>query len=110
MILFEEMLEPGVLDASVRLAEDADLVLAVGTTLTVHPVAGLVPYAFGHSARVVIVNAQETPYDYLANAVLRDPIEDVLPRLVDAAGEMPEGDAVWRTTRRLHGALAGPAA
>ncbi|MDO5533120.1 MAG: Sir2 family NAD-dependent protein deacetylase [Propionibacteriaceae bacterium] len=82
VILFEEMLEPDVLNASVALAEEADLVLAIGTTLTVHPVAGLVPYAFGHSARVVIVNNQETPYDYLADAVLRDPIEEVLPALV----------------------------
>ncbi len=82
VILFEEMLDPEVLDASVKLAEIADLVIAIGTTLTVHPVAGLVPYAFGHSARVVIVNNQETPYDYLADAILRDPIEDVVPRLV----------------------------
>lgn len=82
VILFEEMLDPTMLDASVRLAEEADLVLAIGSTLTVHPVAGLVPYAFGHSAKVVIVNNQETPYDYLAEAVLRDPIEEVLPRLV----------------------------
>ena len=85
VILFEEMLEPDVLNASVALAEEADLVIAIGTTLTVHPVAGLVPYAFGHSAKVVIVNNQETPYDYLAEAILRDPIEDIVPRLVTAA-------------------------
>lgn len=85
VILFEEALDPDVLNAGVSLAEAADLVLAIGTTLTVHPVAGLVPFAFGHAARVVIVNAQETPYDYLADAVLRDPIQDVLPRLVSAA-------------------------
>ena len=69
------------------IAEEADVLVAIGTTLTVHPVAGLVPYAFGHSARVVIVNAEETPYDHLADAILREPIADVLPRLVaDAAG------------------------
>ena len=85
VILFEEMLPPDVLDAGVKLAEEADLVIAIGTTLTVHPVAGLVPYAFGHSARVVIINAQETPYDHLADAILREPIEEVLPRLVAAA-------------------------
>lgn len=85
VVLFEEMLDPAVLDAAVRLAETADLVLAVGTSLTVHPVSGLVPYAFGHSARVVIVNAEETPYDYLADAVLRDPIAEALPRLVSAS-------------------------
>ena len=82
VILFEEMLDASVLDAAVKLAEQADLVLAIWTTLTVHPVAGLVPYAFGHSARVVILNNQETPYDYLADAVLREPIEEALPRLV----------------------------
>ena len=87
VILFEEPLDPTMLQASVALAEQADLVLAIGTTLSVHPVAGLVPYAFGHSARVVILNNQETPYDYLADAILRDPIEEVLPRLVaDARG------------------------
>jgi NAD-dependent deacetylase len=82
VILFEEMLDPDVLNASTRLAEQADLVLAIGTSLTVHPVAGLVPYAVGHSARVVIVNGSETPYDYLADAIVRDPIAEVLPRLV----------------------------
>lgn len=86
VILFEEPLDPDVLDAGVRLAETADLVLALGTSLAVHPVAGLVPYAFGHSARIVIVNAEETPYDYLADAILREPVEQVLPRLVAAAG------------------------
>ena len=85
VILFEEALDPEVLQATVALAEQADLVLAIGTSLTVHPVAGLVPFAFGHSARVVIVNAQETPYDYLADAILRDPIEEVLPRIVSGA-------------------------
>lgn len=86
VILFEEPLDTEVLDAGVRLAETADLVLALGTSLTVHPVSGLVPYAFGHSARVVIVNAEATPYDYLADAILREPVEQVLPRLVAAAG------------------------
>lgn len=84
VILFEEMLTPEVLDASVKLAETADLVLAIGTSLTVHPVAGLVPYAFGHSAKVIIINAEETPYDYVAEAILREPIEEVVPRLVAA--------------------------
>ena len=59
-----------------------DLVLAIGTSLTVHPVAGLVPYAVNSGARLVIVNAEPTPYDAWADAVVADPIEDVLPRLV----------------------------
>ncbi len=82
VILFEEMLDMDVLDASTKLAEQADLVLAIGTSLAVHPVAGLVPYAVGHSAKVVIVNGSETAYDYLADAIIRDPIAEVLPELV----------------------------
>lgn len=82
VILFGEMLDPAVLDAAATLAGTCDLVLAVGTSLTVHPVAGLVPYAVGSGARLVIVNAEPTPYDRLADAIVTDPIEEALPRLV----------------------------
>lgn len=86
VILFEEMLDADVLDAAVDVAGHCDLMLAIGSTLSVHPVAGLAPYAVGHGADLVIVNDQETPYDDYAVAVLRDPIGEVLPRLVAAAG------------------------
>jgi NAD-dependent deacetylase len=56
--------------------------VAVGTSLTVHPAAGLCDYALAAGARLVIVNAQSTPYDSAAHAVLRDPISEVLPRLI----------------------------
>lgn len=81
VILFGELLDPSVLDAAVALAGDCDLVLAIGTSLSVHPVAGLVPYAVNSGARLVIVNAEPTPYDHWADAVVADPIEEVLPRL-----------------------------
>ncbi|QIK72352.1 NAD-dependent deacetylase [Propioniciclava coleopterorum] len=90
VILFEEPLDREILDAAVELAEQADLVLAIGSSLTVHPVAGLVPYAFGHAAKVVILNAEETPYDYLASAIIREPIQDALPALV---ADLPPVDA-----------------
>ena len=61
---------------------EADLLLAIGTSLQVYPVAGAVPIARDAGARVVIVNAQPTPYDDLADAVLREPIGKVLPRIV----------------------------
>lgn len=91
VILFEELLDPGVLDAAVDLAGSCDLVLAVGTSLQVHPVAGLVPYAVNLGARLVIVNAEPTPYDDWADAVVRDPIEDVLPTLIVANGSPTTG-------------------
>jgi NAD-dependent deacetylase len=75
-----------VLDDLVR-AEAAvrrcDLVLAVGTTLVVYPAAGLVPLAADRGAAVVIVNAEPTPYDDIADAVVRDPISQALPAIVE---------------------------
>jgi NAD-dependent deacetylase len=66
-------------------ARRADLLLAVGSTLSVFPVAGVVPTAKEAGARVVIVNAAPTGMDSLADAVLRGPIGELLPRLVAPA-------------------------
>ena len=63
-------------------AEECDLLLAVGSSLTVYPAAALVPIAKEHGARVVIVNAEPTPYDDIADAVLRRSISEVLPSVL----------------------------
>jgi NAD-dependent protein deacetylase/lipoamidase len=60
----------------------ADLFLAVGTSLVVYPVADLPRVALDSGARLVIVNAEETPYDRVAQAVVRERIGDVLPKIV----------------------------
>jgi NAD-dependent deacetylase len=65
-------------------ASECDLMLAVGSTLSVYPVAGVVPVAKRAGARVVIVNAEPTEMDEIADAVLRGSISDILPRLVRA--------------------------
>jgi NAD-dependent deacetylase len=65
-----------------RAARSADLMLAVGTKLSVWPIAGVVPVAKEAGARVVIVNAEPTEMDALADAVLRGSISDLLPRIV----------------------------
>ena len=61
-----------------RVAREADLLLAVGTSLRVYPIAGAVPAAKAAGARVVIVNAESTPFDSLADAVVSKPIGEVL--------------------------------
>jgi NAD-dependent deacetylase len=72
-----------------RLAAVAcDLLLAVGSTLRVSPANALVPLAAAAGARVVIVNADPTPYDDLADAVVRQPLSEVLPAIVGP----PPGD------------------
>ena len=63
-------------------ARGCDFMLAVGSTLSVFPAAGVVPVAKDAGARVVIVNAEPTQMDDLADAVLRGAIGDVLPRIV----------------------------
>jgi NAD-dependent deacetylase len=65
-----------------RAAERCDLMLTVGTKLSVYPIAGVVPIAREAGARVVILNAEPTDMDRLADAVLRGQIRDILPRLV----------------------------
>ena len=84
-ISFGQSLDPAVLEAALLAASSCDLLLAVGSTLQVHPAAGLVPVAARAGGPVVIVNAQPTPYDGVAAAVVRDPISDVLPALVAPA-------------------------
>jgi NAD-dependent deacetylase len=81
-ISFGQALKPEILDAASKAARSSDLLLAVGTTLQVQPAAGLVEIAVRHGARLVIVNRDPTPYDALADAILREPIGEVLPRLV----------------------------
>ena len=68
-----------------RAASSSDLMLAVGTKLSVYPIAGVVPVAKRAGARVVILNAEPTEMDDLADAVLRGSISSILPRLVESA-------------------------
>lgn len=63
-------------------ARACDLMLAVGTTLSVYPIAGVVPVAKRSGARIVILNAEPTEMDHLADAVLRGAIGEILPALV----------------------------
>ena len=70
---------------SQRVAEDCDLLLAVGSTLGVYPAAGAVPIAQQAGARIVILNAEPTELDHLADVLLRGSISQILPQLVAAA-------------------------
>jgi NAD-dependent deacetylase len=81
-ISFGQALVPEVIDRAMRVAGEADVFLSVGTSLQVYPIAGAVQIAKQAGARLVIVNAEPTPFDDLADAVLNAPIGEVLPRLV----------------------------
>jgi NAD-dependent deacetylase len=80
-ISFGENLVPEDLDRAQLAAADATVFLALGTSLGVYPAAALPEIALRAGARLVIVNAEETPFDDLADAVLRDQLGVVLPAL-----------------------------
>lgn len=63
-------------------ADAADLLLAIGSTLTVNPIASVVPRAKRRGAALVIVNAEPTPFDAIADAVVRGSISEVLPKII----------------------------
>nr|MDT0659651.1 Sir2 family NAD-dependent protein deacetylase [Micromonospora sp. DSM 115978] len=88
-IAFGQSLDPATLRRAGLAAAECDLMLAVGTSLSVQPAAGLVEVAARAGARVVIVNASPTPYDPIADAVLREPIGTLLPRLLAGPGRQP---------------------
>jgi NAD-dependent deacetylase len=86
-ISFGQSLDPAVIARAMESAQRADLLLAIGTSLQVYPVAGAVPLAKSAGARIIIINAQPTPFDDTADAVLRQPIGEVLPALCRAGGK-----------------------
>lgn len=65
-------------------AEGCDLILAIGTTLAVYPIAAMVPIAKEAGARVVILNGEPTEMDGVADTVLHGSISEILPQLVPA--------------------------
>ena len=81
-ISFGQSLVREVLDAAVAAARDCDLLVTAGTSLQVHPAASLCDIAQGSGARLVVLNAEPTPYDAQADAVLREPLGRLLPELL----------------------------
>ncbi len=80
-ISFGQNLVPEVIDRAMRVAGEADLFLSVGTSLQVYPIAGAVDIARQAGAKIVILNAQPTPFDGVADAVLPGSISEVLPQI-----------------------------
>jgi NAD-dependent deacetylase len=67
---------------SERAAKSCDLMLAIGSTLSVYPIANVVPVAKQSGAKVVIINGETTEMDAIADVVLRGRIGELLPKLL----------------------------
>ena len=81
------MTEPDALPPRPANVRRASLLLAAGTTLTVYPVAQMVPIAARRGAPIVIVNGQETAMDEFGEAVVTGSISEVLPPIVGWVGD-----------------------
>jgi NAD-dependent deacetylase len=81
-ISFGQALVAHVIDRAMQAATEGDLFLAIGSTLQVYPIAGAVPRAKAAGARIVIVNAEPTQFDDIADAVIAERIGEVLSALV----------------------------
>ena len=81
-ISFGQALVPEVIERALRAAAEADVFFAIGTSLQVYPIAGAVQVARAAAARIVILNAELTPFDETADAVFRDRIGAILPQLL----------------------------
>lgn len=86
VVLYEEGLDPDVLEGAAAHIMRADMLIVGGTSLAVYPAAGLIDYYEGD--RLVLINKSKTPYDYRADLVLHDSIGVVL----HAALELKEGE------------------
>ena len=81
-VMFGEPLDPEVLGEALAISKACQVFIAVGSSLQVQPAAGLAGVAADHGARLIIVNAEPTPYDDLADEVVREPIGTALPELL----------------------------
>jgi NAD-dependent deacetylase len=73
-ISFGQALDESVLEEAVRLSRECDLFLALGSSLVVHPAAGLPALARDNGARLVIINRDPTPLDGIADLVIGESI------------------------------------
>ena len=80
-VMFGQALDPRVFERAAVVAAHCDLLLAIGSTLTVEPAASLCAIAAEGGASLVIVNRDPTPYDGAATAVIREPIGEAVPRI-----------------------------
>jgi NAD-dependent deacetylase len=95
-ISFGQNLVAADLERAFSAAQDCDVFLAVGSTLSVYPVADTVPAALRAGATLVIVNGEPTSFDPFAEVVVHGRIGDVLPAIVAPGlgdpNARPEGD------------------
>jgi NAD-dependent protein deacetylase/lipoamidase len=86
VVLFGEPMPAQAIQEAFALAREADVMLVVGSSLVVHPAADIPVAAVSSGARLIVVNAEPTPLDSLAEVVIHGRSGEVLPELVSLVG------------------------
>ncbi len=79
VVLYEEMLDDSVVQASVKAIEEADMLIVGGTSLVVYPAAGLINHYRGK--KLVLINKSETAYDSKADLVINEPLGKIFSKI-----------------------------
>jgi NAD-dependent deacetylase len=87
VVLFGEPLPAAAVQEAFALARDADVMLVVGSSLVVHPAADIPLAAVRAGAKLIIVNAEPTPLDSLAEVVIHGRAGEVLPDILSLLDE-----------------------
>jgi len=82
VVLYEEQLNSKAIDEALNAISNADMLIVVGTSLTVYPAAGFVRYYNGD--KLVLLNKSKTQYDSYANIAIHDDIKNVIEELKKA--------------------------
>src|SRR6195952_63076 len=82
VVMFGELLPVEAIERATALAQEAGLLLVVGTSLEVWPVAGLPGASLAHGGKLAIVNREATPYGERAELVIHDSAGEVLAACV----------------------------
>jgi NAD-dependent deacetylase len=78
VVMFGELLPVEAIDRAPALAQGAGLLLVIGTSLEVWPVAGLPEETLAHGGKLAIVNRDPTPYDARADLVIHNSAGETL--------------------------------
>lgn len=84
VVLYEEPLDPYIIDDSITYISEADCLIVIGTSLVVYPAAGLIEYYKGN--KLIIINKTPTPYDWKANVIIRDNAGSILKKILEELG------------------------
>ena len=79
VVLYDEQLNAQTIENSIHAIEQADLLIVAGTSLRVYPAAGFIRYFQGK--HMVLINRDETPYDYMADLVIHRSLGEVFTEL-----------------------------